>query len=482
MPNIEGLIKQMIAVPVEQPWLEFKENNGNQDMIGEDISALANAAAYYERSHAYMIWGVRDSDHAIVGTSFDPQEKKIGNQPLEIWLRTQLSEHTEYEFFSETIDHKTIVVLIITRAAERTVMFKKTEYIRVGSCTKKLNEVPSMKMQLWDHLRSTRFEELSSQKDLNLAEALQRLDYSVYFDLQKAPIPSDSKGIAHFLQEDRILIQQDDGQYAISNLGAILFAKNLNWFPTVARKAARVVQYRGENRMEMLREMSWEKGYAVGYENLIQFIEAMLPASEIIEDGIRRTELSIPSIAIRESIANALIHQDFSIRGTGPLIEIFSNRVEITNPGQPLVDIFRIVDNPPRSRNEKLAALMRRFHICEESGTGWDKIILSSELYHLPSPRIDVYEDNTRVTLYAYKPFSDILAEERLLACYFHACIRFVEGKQMNNTSLRERFGLDETFKSQISRLMKQAVEKQMIKAFDPETAPRYMRYVPIWA
>ncbi len=125
---------------------------------------------------------------------------------------------------------------------------------------------------------------------------------------------------------------------------------------------------------------------------------------------------------------------------------------------------------------------MRRFHICEESGTGWDKIILSSELYHLPSPRIDVYEDNTRVTLYAYKPFSDILAEERLLACYFHACIRFVEGKQMNNTSLRERFGLDETFKSQISRLMKQAVEKQMIKAFDPETAPRYMRYVPIWA
>lgn len=482
MPNIEGLVKQMIAVPVEQPWLEFKENNSEPDMIGEDISALANVAAYYERSHAYMIWGVRDSNHEIVGTTFDPQKKKIGNQPLEIWLRTQLSEHAEYGFFSEEIDNKTVIVLIITRAVERTVMFKKTEYIRVGSCTKKLNEVPAMKMQLWDHLRSTHFEDLASQKDLSLTEALNQLDYSVYFDLQKATIPSDAKGIAHFLQEDHILIRQDDGQYSISNLGAILFAKHLNAFPTVSRKAVRVVQYRGENKMEMLREMTGGTGYAVGYENLIQFIEAMLPASEVIEDGIRRTELSIPSIALRESIANALIHQDFSIRGTGPLIEIFSNRVEITNPGQPLVDVFRIVDNPPRSRNEKLAALMRRFHICEESGTGWDKIILSSELHHLPSPRIEVYEDNTRVTLYSYKPFADILTEERLRACYFHACILFVEGKQMSNASLRERFGLDESFKSHISRLIKQAVENQYIKAFDPETAPRYMRYVPIWA
>lgn len=339
-----------------------------------------------------------------------------------------------------------------------------------------------MKTQLWDHLRSTRYEDLPALKDLSLSDALQQLDYSAYFDLQKIPVPSDQQGIAHFLLEDHLLMREDDGQYAITNLGAVLLAKRLNVFPTVSRKAVRVVQYRGENRMEMLREMSGGKGYAVGYENLIQFITAMLPASEVIEDGIRRTELSIPSIAIREAVANALIHQDFSIRGTGPLVEIFSNRMEITNPGQPLVDIHRIVDNPPRSRNEKLAALMRRFHICEESGTGWDKIIISSEIQHLPSPRIAVYEDSTRVILHSFKSFADIEPEERLYACYFHACVRYVEGKQINNASLRERFGLDENYKSQISRLIKQAVDSHLIKAFDPDTAPRYMRYVPAWA
>lgn len=482
MHNIEALVQQMIQHPCELEWLEFKDSNSDPQMIGEDISALANAAAYCDRPKAYLIWGVENDTHNVVGTTFNPRTKKKGNQLLEIWLRTQLSDNAEYEFVSGAIENKTVVVLIITRAVERTVMFQRTEYIRVGSSTKKLNEVPNMKVVLWDHIRSTRFEELPAMENLALYDILQLLDYSVYFELQKMPIPSNMESIAHYLMEDHLIVKQDDGQYSITNLGAILLAKRLNPFPTVSRKAVRIVQYRGENRMEMIREMAGGKGYAVGYESMLQYIEAMLPAGEIIEDGIRRTELAYPSLAIRETIANALIHQNFSLHGTGPLIEIFSNRIEVTNPGLPLVDVYRIVDNPPRSRNEKLAALMRRFHICEESGTGWDKIILSSELKHLPAPRITLYEDNMKVTLYASLDFNDILQEDKLWACYLHACIRYVEEKHMTNTSLRERFGLDDSYKSQMSRLIKQAVENKLIKPFDPTTAPRYMRYIPIWA
>lgn len=482
MRNVEGLVRKMIQYTSEQPWLEFKKNNCDPNMIGEDISALANAAAYYDRPNAYLIWGIEDGTHNVVGTTFDPYTKKQGNQSLEIWLRTLLSDNAEFEFISGEIEHKTVIVLIITRAAEQTVMYKRTEYIRVGSSTKKLNEVPNMKAVLWDHIRSTRFEELPAMTNLALYDALQLLDYSVYFELQRMPMPSNTENIVHYLIEDRLIVEQDDGQYTISNLGAILLAKRLNQFPTVSRKEVRVVQYRGENRMEIVREMSDGKGYAVGYENMIQFIEALLPAGEIIEDGIRRTELAYPSLAIRETVANALIHQNFSLQGMGPLIEVFSNRIEVTNPGRPLIDVFHIVDDPPRSRNEKLAALMRRFHICEESGTGWDKIIISSELKHLPAPKIDLYEDNMKVTLYALLGFNDILQEDKLWACYMHACVRYVEGKQVNNTSLRERFGLDESYKSQMSRLIRQAVENKLIKPLDPTTAPRYMRYIPFWA
>lgn len=479
--NIEKLVKHLVREPHERPWLEFKVNKDEPQMIGEDISALANAAAYCDRSHAYLIWGVNNDTHEIVGTAFNPHTKKIGNQDLEIWLRTQVSENGEYEFVCDEVEHKPVVVLIISRAVDHTVMFRHTEYIRVGSSTKKLNEVPNMKAQLWDHIRSTRFEELPAMENLSLPEAVQYLDYAAYFDLQGKMIPTTAENIAHYLIEDHLMLQQDDGQYLITNLGAMLLAKRLTPFSSVSRKAIRVVQYRGESRMEMLREKTEDSGYAVCYENVIQFIEAIIPASEIIEDGIRRTELAYPSIAIRETVANALIHQNFSLRGTGPLIEIFSNRIEITNPGVPLVDVLRIVDNPPRSRNEKLAALMRRFHICEESGTGWDKIIISSELRHLPTPKITIYEDNMKVTLYSQMPFGDLLMEDKLWACYMHACIRFVEEKQMNNSSLRERFGLDDSYKSNVSRVIKLAVEKNLIRPFDPETAPRYMRYVPTW-
>jgi predicted HTH transcriptional regulator len=147
-------------------------------------------------------------------------------------------------------------------------------------------------------------------------------------------------------------------------------------------------------------------------------------------------------VAVREAVANALIHQDFSVTGTGPVVEIFEKRMEITNSGTPLVDVKRIIDNPPKSRNEKLAALMRRLRMCEELGTGWDKIVISSEMLQLPAPKIELYEDSTRVTLFSEVPFSSISAEDRLWACYLHACIKQVQGEQLTNSSLRKRFGL----------------------------------------
>jgi len=75
------------------------------------------------------------------------------------------------------------------------------------------------------------------------------------------------------------------------------------------------------------------------------------------------------------SIANSLIHQDLYITGAAPVVEIFDNRIEVTNPGIPLVDVLRIIDNPPKSRNEKLASLMRRLKMCEELGRGWDRMV-----------------------------------------------------------------------------------------------------------
>lgn len=338
-----------------------------------------------------------------------------------------------------------------------------------------------MQAQLWDKIRNSRFEEQYAMQNLTVEEALQQLDYTAYFDIKGEPIPTDIKGIIHYMEEESIIVKQDSGEYAITNLGAILFAKRLSSFPRLERKAVRVVQYQGKNRLNMLKEDVGNKGYAIGFDGLLKYIEALLPTQEVIKGAKRETVSPYPPIALREAIANALIHQDFSITGTGVVIEIFNNRIEITNPGIPLVDIYRIVDNPPKSRNEKLASLMRRLRMCEELGTGWDKIIISCELQQLPTPHIDIYEENTKVTLFSKVDFFDLSPQDKLWACYMHSCIKFIQGEFLTNSSLRMRFGLEEKSSASISRLIKEACEKGLIKKLE-ETAPRHTKYIPIWA
>lgn len=98
-----------------------------------------------------------------------------------------------------------------------------------------------------------------------------------------------------------------------------------------------------------------------------------------------------------------------------------------------------------------------------------------------PPPRVDLYEESTRVTLYSEVKFSDISIEDRLWGCYLHACIKHLQDDYLTNRSLRERFGLKDSSSGMASRIIKAAVERKYIRPFDADTAPRYMKYMPIW-
>lgn len=289
------------------------------------------------------------------------------------------------------------------------------EYIREGSYTRKLRDLPAMKAQLWDRLRNTNFEMQNAKHDLTLNEAFGLIDYSAYFKLRRLPLPSDNESIAHYLLEENILTHQDNGKYTITNLGGITLARDLSSFPRLERKAIRIVKYEGSSRVRMLKEVILDKGYAICMEEALTYIYAMTPTSEDIKGVYRETEFAYPPTAIREVLANALIHQDLTVTGAGTTIKIFDARIEVTNPGIPLVDINRIIDNPPKSRNEKLSRLMRRFNLCEELGTGWDKIVTETEAMQLPAPKMVTYAENTRVVLYSNIPFTMIPREENFV-------------------------------------------------------------------
>ena len=83
MENLDILVKELCKYPSEAQWLEFKHNNCEPNMIGEDISALANSAVLADRDYAYMIWGVDDNSHQLIGTSVRLKQIKKGNQEIE---------------------------------------------------------------------------------------------------------------------------------------------------------------------------------------------------------------------------------------------------------------------------------------------------------------------------------------------------------------------------------------------------------------
>jgi len=191
--------------------------------------------------------------------------------------------------------------------------------------------------------------------------------------------------------------------------------------------------------LQTLREQVGAKGYANGFEGLIGFIMAIVPSNELIGQALRKTVPMFPELAIRELFANALIHQDFFVTGAGPVVEIFDDRIEISNPGEPLADTDRFVDTPPKSSNEALASLMRRFRICEERGRGIDKVIIQVELFQLPAPLFEVSEGFTRTVLFARKPLNDMDKADRIRAGYLHSCLKRVMRDYLTNASTREK-------------------------------------------
>jgi ATP-dependent DNA helicase RecG len=479
---LAGLIHELCKLPQETEWVEFKENNENPQEIGEYISALSNSAALVGKAFAYLVWGVEDAAHAIVGTSFKPRAAKIGNEQLENWLLRLLTPKIHFRFLEAQIDGKAVVLLEIERAYRQPVQFGGVEYIRVGSYKKKLKEFPEKERALWRLFDKALFEDGIAVDHVRDDEVLRLLDYPSYFELLSLPLPENKKAILHGLAADNLIRVCEAGGWSVSNLGAILFAKRLEDFASLKRKAMRVIQYSGTNRVETIKEQDGNKGYASGFEGLIGYINGLLPRNEVIGQAIRKQVPLYPELAVRELVANALIHQDFFISGAGPMIEIFTDRIEIGNPGVPLVAIERFVDSPPRSRNEALASLMRRIGICEERGSGWDKVVFQTEFYQLPAPLVEATSDHTRVVLFAPRSLTQMDKADRIRAVYWHACLRYVSQQPTTNSSIRERFGIQAKNSATASRLIREATESGNLVPYDQDAAPKLMRYLPHWA
>lgn len=478
------ILDKILLLKKETEWIEFKINNEKPEMIGEYISALANSASLHNIDKAYLIYGIEDTSLNIVGTNFKPKSTKVGNEELENWLHRLLEPQVDFLIHELKYKNVFISVFEINCVTNRPISFKGREYIRVGSYKKLLKDFPEKERKLWQIYSTSSFEEEITKPKLDAKDIFELLDYEGFFKLFNLPINTNNSIEKYVLSKfiEYELIKNNGDFYDITNLGALLFAKKLTDFKSLSKKRIRVIKYKKNNKLETEFEIQGVLGYAIGFQKLVKYIMDLLPKNEVIKNALRKDEYLYPEIAIRELIANALIHQDFTASGTSPMIEIYKNRIEITNSGKPLIDVLRLIDYQPKSRNEKLANLMRLMGICEERGSGIDKVINAIEEFQLPAPNFTAEDDYFKVVLFAPLQFEDMDKQDRIRATYQHCCLKFLSSEYMTNSTLRKRFALSEKQHSKASKIISFTLECGYIKPADPENkSTKHMKYVPFF-
>ncbi len=467
----------------ECEWIEFKQNDADPGEVGEYLSALANAAALHGQEAGWLIWGIEDRTRRLVGTAVDPRARRKGNEPVESWWARLLEPRIDFTFHEVVHDGCRAVLLRIQAASAYPVAFHGTEWIRIGEAKRKLADHPGRERELWTALGHSCFEAGLARSGVVGSQVLDLIDHRALFRLLQQPTASDDAAILTRLAMDGLIVDRGSGRYDITNLGALLFAQDLRQFGSLGRKTLRFIRYRGPHRGEAEFEQEFTRGYAAGFADIIRFVAELSPRNEVLGQALRREVRMYPDVSLREVIGNALIHQDFSLSGTGPMVELFHDRIEISNPGLPMIDVMRFIDHAPRSRNERMAGLMRRLGICEERGSGFDKAMLAIEMSQLPAPEVRADTSHTRVVLFAHRNLDGGDKAAQLRACYYHACLRFVSGAQLTNASLRKRFGLGEGDHMVASRLIRESLAAKLIKPADPLSKSRkFARYLPIWA
>ena len=476
----EFLKHSLEPVPQELNELDWKESLSPDNIkLTRHLSAFAN-----HPGGGFIVFGIENKTATPIGIA--KMDADLIVQKLGSLCRDSLDPVVVIDHAIEIYQSLPLLFIYIKESSIKPVHVKsgtiEDAYIRSGGSTRQASRHEIGGLML--NSKTPQFEELHASKLKEFPEIKNQLDFRSIFKLLDKPVPQIDSELIRWMKDEKMIDEVDGAGFYITNFGALSCAYNLNDFDGLARKCIRLIKYKGITKQETEKEYPGNKGYAIGFDGLITFLKALLPGNEIIKNALRKETTVYPEIALRELIANALIHQDFSIRGSGPMIEIFDNRIVISNPGKllPSKKIDRLIRTTPESRNEILAAAFRRYRICEERGSGLEKAVVAIELFGLPPLKFEELENSFRVTMYSPKSFANLTPVERIEACYQHSIIKYYSTGGMSNASLRERFKMHEKQRPQVSLVIKEALSLGKIKPRDPNNSSmKFAEYIPFW-
>lgn len=281
------LLESLCALPRETPWVEFKENKFNEDLVGQYVSSLANSAMLESREAAYLVFGVRDFDHEIVGTSVDLLGETVGTEQFIFWLNKHLEPRVSLSVEQIDYDGKRVEILCIDPAYRQPVKFKRVAYVRIGSAQQPLGNYPERERSLWQITSRYSFETSFLKEHLTRQEILEH--FAIRPLMKRLNLKVDTlDNLFRFMTESGWIKGDLQGRYEVSALLAIAASLDLNKFPSLENKGARLLVYRGKTKLDAIEDLEGTKGHLVTFISLLSRIMTHIPSKESLIHGVRK--------------------------------------------------------------------------------------------------------------------------------------------------------------------------------------------------
>ncbi|MGO8879109.1 MAG: RNA-binding domain-containing protein [Desulfomonilaceae bacterium] len=397
--ELTALVDRLRGESTETEWLEFKANHLESQSIGEYISALANSASIAGKPNGYLVFGIDDSGHNIVGTKFEPKSTKAkGNQDLLIWLSQKLQPNVGVETHILNHPEGRVVVFKIGTVHGQPIRFDGKAYVRVGASKTLLDKHPEKERAIW-----TRRGDWSGQ--ICESASLDSLDpdaISMALTQFKIKTPTqseqiDSWDVTTFLNKARLTIQG-----SLTNT-AILLLGNTEAATLLSPAVAKISWLLKDDKNRDLDYEHFGPPFILTVDRVLKKIRNLilrtLPSGTLFPQEITQYD----SWVIREALHNCIAHQDYTMGGRVNLIET-PNALRLTNVGSFLPgNVEKVVyeDAPPEIyRNPFLADAMVSLNMIDTQGGGIKRMFRTQMKRFFPLPDYDLSEpDRVAVTV-----------------------------------------------------------------------------------
>lgn len=399
MPNhYQNLVLSLTQQPSEQEWLEFKHNFHSPEEVGKRISALANGACLSGKKFGYLVFGVEDGTHNIVGTSFSPKIKKAkGNEDLEHWLVSRLSPKIHFTIHELQIDGKAVVLFEIPAAKNTPVSFLHEPYIRIGSFTKLLKQYPDQSRKLWQNRADDWSAEICHKATLEDLDPKAIAVARQVFAEKNKRLAEDIKGWDDitFLNKAKITIR---GQ--ITNSAIILLGYYESTYFLSPAQAHITWILKGTDGIEKDYQ-HFEPPFLLALDEVYNKIRNLnyryMPAGTLFPEEVQQYDPYI----IREALSNAIGHQDYQLGGRITVVEKEDSTLIFQNSGEFIpktIENVLLQDAPEVSyRNPFLVNAMVSLNMMDTIGSGIKTMYQIQYKRFFPLPDYDLSDNRVRV-------------------------------------------------------------------------------------